>query len=423
MNDEIFAIAQLISNVVDEKKRGKNVLNSYLEKNNSFKEFVTDIFYGSIRHYIYLEATLFKFVKKEGVSKKEKYIFIATLYVILFRKESDIPIFINDIIRGVKKRLGDRKGNFFNAVLRSILRSRDDLDSFSDDIKYSIPEKFYHYLRKNRLLHVISKMVETPKFYFRVNKNFDKSLVDFSKFRKVSDYIYRLNDNGGIKDISPFLDGKNIVIQDISAQLACHILDPKKGERILDFCAAPGTKTTLLSELSDNSSEIIAVDINQSKVDKMKTELSNYYKNISFVVSDALDFETDTIFDKILVDAPCSALGTVSKYPEKKYDFNESEISKYGNIQLKILEKALSILKIGGEILYCVCTFTPQESDMVVKNFLKRNQNIELKEFSISEKLLTDELSTIYSDKIFTTLHTESIFDGDIFFIAKFIKK
>jgi 16S rRNA (cytosine967-C5)-methyltransferase len=142
----------------------------------------------------------------------------------------------------------------------------------------------------------------------------------------------------------------------------------------------------------------------------MKLDLLNY-QSIDSINKDASKPLREKNFDKIMIDAPCSALGTISKNPDKKYKFDLTEINNYSQIQLEILNNGFKHLKKGGELIYVVCTFTKEETTNVIDEFLKQNNDAKEVEFTTFDNKFTGK-----------RLNTEMFYDGDIFFIAK-IKK
>ena len=177
-----------------------------------------------------------------------------------------------------------------------------------------------------------------------------------------------------IEKIPGYLQG-HFSVQDFSSQFAIkYFLDPAKHDKILDICGAPGGKATYMAELTDDDAEIVSVDINRKKMDLFEENIARLgIKNISFVNADAT--ETDFLrqdkfenyFDKIFIDAPCSALGTISKNPDAKYADTLSDMERLGEISLKILSAADKYLKPGGIMILYKCTLSEIENQESVK--------------------------------------------------------
>jgi 16S rRNA (cytosine967-C5)-methyltransferase len=183
-----------------------------------------------------------------------------------------------------------------------------------------------------------------------------------------------------IEKIPGYLQG-HFSVQDFSSQFAVkYFLDPTKHDRILDICSAPGGKATYMAELTDDNAEILSVDINTEKMDLLKENIARLgIKNIFFVNADAT--ETDFLkqdkfeyyFDKIFIDAPCSAWGTISKNPDAKYTNTLSDTERLAEITEKILFAADKYLKPGGIIILYKCTLSKTENQESVKRFVQQN--------------------------------------------------
>ena len=195
-----------------------------------------------------------------------------------------------------------------------------------------------------------------------------------------------------------------ISIQDLSSQIAVkYFLKPEKGEKVLDVCSAPGGKTTYIAQLMENKGEIISVDISKSRLRMLEENLERLdIKNVRIVIEDAAkpDFldrhkeilsneslehpgevfagnnngskSTVGLFDKILVDAPCSAFGTISKNPDVKYNKRKEDLIRLSDISCRILSNCNKYLKAGGKVVFYTCTISPIENKMVIEKFIER---------------------------------------------------
>lgn len=167
-------------------------------------------------------------------------------------------------------------------------------------------------------------------------------------------------------------------IQDEGSQLVSIVLDPKKDDRILDYCSGGGGKTTHIAELSDDLANIIATDINLKRLleTKRRAEKQNL-KSIRILPKYEVDSNNQK-FNKILVDAPCSGSGTVRRSPEIRYSINQNTINKYAKLQLEILENCYNMLENGGEMVYSTCSLFHLENDDVINAFLSLHKNLNL---------------------------------------------
>jgi 16S rRNA (cytosine967-C5)-methyltransferase len=167
--------------------------------------------------------------------------------------------------------------------------------------------------------------------------------------------------------------------QDEASQLVSHLLDPRPGDRILDLCAGSGIKTTHMAALMENRGTILARDIQGKKLDRLK-ELS---RRMGATIIDCMSGDaTEDLgeayhgkFDRVLVDAPCSGLGTVRRKPEIKWHAREGDIKTMSALQKKILNRSAAYLTKGGVLVYSTCAIACEENEGVIRDFLKKNKD------------------------------------------------
>jgi 16S rRNA (cytosine967-C5)-methyltransferase len=175
------------------------------------------------------------------------------------------------------------------------------------------------------------------------------------------------------------VEGK-IYLQDESSQLVAHLVDPKPSESILDLCAAPGSKTTLLASLTEGQARIVAGDIHTHRLQILSQTVAR--QSITGVRLVALDgeaapFMPDT-FDCALVDAPCSGTGTLRRNPEIRWRITSADISEVSAKQLKMLESVAGTIKPGGRLIYSTCSVETDENERVIEKFLSRHHDFSL---------------------------------------------
>jgi 16S rRNA (cytosine967-C5)-methyltransferase len=172
-----------------------------------------------------------------------------------------------------------------------------------------------------------------------------------------------------------FLAGR-MSLQDEASQLVVHLLDPRPGERILDTCAAPGTKSAAIAERLAGSGSVLALDRHVRRLRLVGRGARRLgLSGIATLERDAtksLDdlAESDGPFDRILVDAPCSGLGALRRNPDARWRVRPEDLDELAGIQRALLESAASVLRPGGTLVYSTCTLTPEENESVVRGFL-----------------------------------------------------
>jgi 16S rRNA (cytosine967-C5)-methyltransferase len=174
-------------------------------------------------------------------------------------------------------------------------------------------------------------------------------------------------------------------VQDEAAQLVSFIVAPQPGERVLDVCAAPGGKTTHLAQLMGDQGEIVAVDVSSSKL----TQLEENCHRLGISIVKALNRDTQSplpfshgSFDRVLVDAPCTGLGTLRRHPDGKWRVKEGDIIRLQKLQGQILAQAAPLVKEEGILIYSTCTMTPEENEGVIEPFLAAEKGFYLEEAS-----------------------------------------
>ena len=206
-------------------------------------------------------------------------------------------------------------------------------------------------------------------------------------------------------------------VQGEASQLAGFLLDVEPGMRVFDACAAPGGKTTHLAELMGDRGEIIATDISARGLKKIGDNASRLgLKSIRCYQSDVAQApsEAPASFDRVLVDAPCSGLGTLRSHPEIKWRRQRKDVRRLSQVQRKILDQTCLLIKPGGIVLYSTCTLSRDENEGVVESFLAAHENFQLDEV---EPYLPASAQHMVSGRFFQALPHEHDTDG--FFAAR----
>jgi 16S rRNA (cytosine967-C5)-methyltransferase len=183
-----------------------------------------------------------------------------------------------------------------------------------------------------------------------------------------------VNRLGSIINSSLMKDGY-ISIQDEAQGLICHLIAPKPGEKIVDLCAAPGSKTTYIAELMENNGIIVAVEVSDVR---MKMVVENAIRlGITIIRPILADGRNYTIegMDKVVVDAPCSNSGVIAKRPEVKERVNSKVIWRLAKLQYDLISNAAEFLRVGGSLIYSTCSILPQENEEVIELFLRNHSN------------------------------------------------
>lgn len=323
------------------------------------------------------------------------------LYQILFLNKIPYSAAVNEAVEFVKKIRGDKLAGVVNGLLRTIIRTLDALvwpTREIDEVNYlGIIQSHPNWIVRRWITRFgfdeAQKLCESnnkrPFLTLRLNKTKIKPEDFYAHMQEINtpfsqccylDYFYTTKMISRIYDDEFFKKGY-FTIQDESAGLVSHLLSPREGDLILDVCAAPGGKASHISELTNNKCKIIAIDKYLSRSDTMKKtfdrlEMSNvlaFHEDISNPRTDLMKTKIVGKVDKVLVDAPCSGLGVLSKKPDIKWKREPKDIYELQNLQLELLEKATEYVKPNGVLVYSTCTIEKDENIDVVKKFLQNH--------------------------------------------------
>jgi 16S rRNA (cytosine967-C5)-methyltransferase len=169
----------------------------------------------------------------------------------------------------------------------------------------------------------------------------------------------RLEEKGQVSALAGYAEG-GWWVQDAAAALAVRLLDAKPGERVLDLCAAPGGKTL---QLAAAGAKVTALDISDPRLGRVRENLARCGLTADVVVADALVWEPQERFDAVLLDAPCSATGTIRRHPDLPFVKDGSEVAGLVDLQAAMLDRALVFLKPGGRLVFSTCSLLPEEGE------------------------------------------------------------
>ena len=357
---------------------------------------LTELVYGVLRRQGTLDYIIGQF-SKQRTDKLELYVLLLLrlgLYQCFFLDRVPVSAAVNETVK-LAKELAPRASGFINAILRNADRNRDGI-SYPDRaenpagylaVRYSHPawltRQWIEQMGVEEAEALAAAMSEPPPLTVRVNtlrvsreallERLAAEGVSCSATRWSPDGI-RLNQSGQITRLASFRDGL-FTVQDESSQLAPLFLSPEKGDRVLDACAAPGGKSTQIAQLMGDSGEIYACDVNHKKLRLIKETCDRL--GIASVRTFTMDATSpspaikDVVFQRILVDAPCSGLGVIRRNPEGKWSKSGDDLLQLARTQITILENLGKYLEKGGALLYATCSTSLQENEFVVDSFLR----------------------------------------------------
>ncbi len=421
-----IAAFQILNKVETEKAFSSALLPLYEEKlETKDRGLCHHLTLGVLRKQIYLDKITDTF---SGNRKLDTAIRIALrlgIYQLLFLDKIPDYSAINESVNLVQFAKKTSAKGFVNAILRRVLREKIEL-KFDDEIeRISIETSHPQWLIKNWVdqfgIVETEKLAiannKTPQMVFRLTAKSDEQTLEIlrklgleiteSKFVPNAFHVAKPNEI-----LLAYADEGKIYFQEESSQLVGNFVNMQKGERFLDVCAAPGSKTSQI-----NFNFTVAGDLHWHRVETLRRNCLNQgAKNVNILAYDALNalpFDNES-FDVIMVDAPCSGTGTIRHNPEIRYFLAEKDFAELSLKQLEILHNASKIVKYGGRLIYSTCSLERQENEAVCEKFLDRTTGFEKLLPQLPERFITE-------DGFARTFPDRDNMDG--FFIAVFQKK
>lgn len=397
---------EIVLNILRDFEQGID-LNISLDKFSHFSKqefgFIKSVSFGTVRYKLQLDYIIKKLskIKFERIDDDILNILRMSLFQLLYMKHVPESAVVNEAVKLSKKYNNKSLASFVNGNLRNFLRKKyifSELPKSSMleklSIKYSFPkwilEEIIDSFGMENLENILSKLNEPSSFVIRANtilidRNSLKKELEEHGFKttygkKAEDSLILDNPNG-LFDTNLYKEGY-FYVQSESSQLVGEIaVGNGNYSRVLDMCASPGGKITHVYQLQSGKGEYYALDVSEEKNALIKENCSRLtHKNINVFVNDGTVYNNKfkEKFDLIIVDAPCSALGLIAKFPQIKYSRTKNDLKALSNIQGKILENAGKYLRPNGKLLYSTCTFTKLENDDLIEKFLDKNIDFKL---------------------------------------------
>jgi len=388
------------------------------------KQRATDIVFGCVRNRKAIDIVVTKLADcpVERIPAKVLNVIRVGAYELIYSPATAEYAIVNEAVENAKAVAGKKQTAFVNAVLRQIARHiqnrqamlspanaqrtlpqtfstgcefdtdilPDPKDSPADflSVAFSLPK----WLISNWLDEYGAELAQQicfasnrrPSIYIRPNtlKTTILALAD-SFYREGIDHeivcdeeMIRVKSPRAVTELLGFAEGL-FSVQDISAVKPLQLLQPKPQWAILDLCAAPGTKTTQLAELTADKAKIIATDIDGERLKKVKENINRLnIKSVTVIEYEKL-FENSK-FDAVLLDVPCSNTGVLAKRVEARYRIKPKAVKELAEIQSGLLKTAASMLKPKGKICYSTCSIQRLENNELIRDFLQENPDFKL---------------------------------------------
>jgi len=398
--------AEALMEIMTEEAYNNMTLRRLLRQNGAMsrqdRAFVTEVVNGTLRNLIYIDHVLNTFSKTKTDKMKPWLLAVmrSAVYQMYFMDVPDSAA-CNEAVKLAGVRGYASLKGFVNGVLRTAAKKKAEVPMPEKGTAEYLSVAYSHPLWLVRMWMAYYGYEEaeaicvfdnqSPDVTIRVNtlktnkeelkQMLEKAGVEVRE-GKIENALH-LTKTADLSRLEAFEEGL-FHVQDESSQLAVKILDPQKGESIMDMCAAPGGKSFTAAEQMENDGKLISCDIYEHKIELMEDGAERL--GISMMeckVKDAAEKEEEQeLFDRVLVDAPCSGLGLMRKKPDIRLKKDGNEIDSLTGIQKEILENAAGYVKPGGVLVYSTCTLCRKENEKNLEWFLKNHPEFEAEDIT-----------------------------------------
>jgi 16S rRNA (cytosine967-C5)-methyltransferase len=346
---------------------------------------IQDICFGTLRHLGKLSAVLDQLVPKPIAIAELRTLLLTALYQLEYSEAAPYAV-VDSAVECAAQIGGEHVKPFANAVLRNYQRRRDVLlanAAAQDEGRFSYAGWWIERVRRDfggdaqRILEIGNLH---PPMTLRANVRHSSASAYLHTLQQAGLEARKL-DNGALVlaqpvpvDRLPGFDEGAVSVQDAGAQLAAVLLDARDGMRVLDACAAPGGKTAHILELSDT--DMTALDADAQRLQRVRSNLERLGLDARLQAADAAALDTwwdGNAFDRVLVDAPCSASGVVRRHPDIKWLRRASDVTGFAAQQRRLLDALWKVVARSGKLLYVTCSIFGEEDHQTISGFAARH--------------------------------------------------
>ncbi|HEY2961282.1 MAG TPA: 16S rRNA (cytosine(967)-C(5))-methyltransferase RsmB [Pyrinomonadaceae bacterium] len=351
---------------------------------------------GVLRWQLWLDKLADHYSKRtaDGLDPPVRLALRLGLYQLRFLSRIPASAAVNESVNLVRGAGVSSAAAFVNAVLRRAIREADfdpaeEATGFSEKLSIvtSHPvwliERWVKSFGRDETEAFARANNAMPPTSFRVVKGEETEIADrlreagaLVEPSRVAEGAWRVS--GASSVVRDLAANGEVYLQDEASQLVAQSVSIQPGERALDLCAAPGGKTTLIAQRAGNTALVVAGDRSERRLETVATTSALHnLSSIKLVLLDAAELLpfADRVFDRILVDAPCSGTGTLRRNPEIRWRISEAGIQTLAEQQKLFLKHAARVLKPGAQLVYSTCSVEPDENEAVVRDFLEVHQN------------------------------------------------
>ncbi len=363
------------------------------------RRLVTRLVYDTLDHLMYLDHVLSQVMAREDTDIKLRNILRLGACQILLEDRIPESAATNTCVQLCAETGMEGLKGVCNGILRNLVRKKDELifpdpaeePDKADALRFSMPEWLWKRIREHYGREEAAKIAGTrintdtwtirPNLTRMTDEDFEKLLEKkvWEKEKTDLPHAWRIRGAMDIARDADFLNG-SFSIMTGGSMIACLAMDVKRGNQILDCCAAPGGKTCYLAELMSGTGRVQAWDIHEHRKELIEAQARRLgLENVRPMVRDALKRREDLFqsMDAVLLDAPCTGLGMLAEKPDIKLHITEESLQELAGIQQRMLDTVCEYVKEGGTLVYSTCSILPEENEQQAEAFLKRHPEFE----------------------------------------------
>ncbi|OUL33037.1 16S rRNA (cytosine(967)-C(5))-methyltransferase [Nostoc sp. T09] len=383
------------------------------------RRLVTELVYGSVRRQRTLDTLIDQLAKKKSHQQPKdlRTILHLGLYQLCYQERIPASAAVNTTVQLAKENGFSGLTGFVNGLLRQSIRVAENDRGNSSHLPLQLPE---NPVERLGILHsfpdwiiqvwleqlsfaeteqLCEWMNQSPTIDLRINPlrtsidiveaALQSADVLVKRLPNLPQALRLISNSGPIQNLPGFSEGW-WVVQDSSAQMVSHLLDPQPGEVVIDACAAPGGKTTHMAELMGDKGKIWACDRTPSRLRKLQENARRLnLQSIQICIGDSRQFlEFQNTADRVLLDAPCSGLGTLHRHADARWRQTPETVQELSRLQKELLSHTSTFVKPGGVLVYATCTLHPAENEEVISEFLTQFPNWQIEPPSVDSPLV-----------------------------------
>lgn len=390
---------QILRRIEEDDAYSHIVISSTLsssELDERDRHLVTELVYGTLTHQRTIDTVIAPFLKRplQGLDLPVRLALRLALYQLIYLDRIPAHAIVDEAVNMTKAELGKGASGFVNGVLRQMLRKRENWRPYDPEDRkrqplrylaerYSLPDWIARRLlameEMERAEALAQAFNQRPPLYLQNLATEASELPD--NVDPVPGVPRALRAKSFDQSVRQGLADHRWIVQDLGSQLICHFVEPRGATQLLDGCAGLGGKTLHLAISTDAAAHIDAVEPLATKLAMLEEVLADTPAKgrVALHTSTLQDFlaKRELLYDRILIDAPCTGLGILRRHPETRWRRKESDIAPLVKLQRSLLDCAARHLRPGGILIYSVCTFLDEEGPGQVEKFLNENNDFQ----------------------------------------------